>query len=754
MARIPIAWIVLASCVSGVHAQVSVDLAEYRPDTTTDDTWSEGAVEIRTFFGEDYTPAGGIHVFLRNASDEAVPVDRPALDGTPLDDLTPEDVVWWRCFPNPIPPRGHAELYVRLRKSLDAPARVSAWAGAVQLAATVEPSDGPDMDCVAYSPEMRRVYVYVRRPAGSDVRVERVLWDGREAGSEVYAPGFFHDVAPIVVTTGEPLTYGSVHYVRVDLSDSSWCGALLRAWDSFYSIGIFGGPYPELYAEAGFNTYNSFGPIDREGLDRFAAAPIKTIAQGYVGKAGGVDMTVQEIGATVGPVAGHPALLAYYLMDEPDVVDYREEDFPAPLRVGANAANMEWRRQFAWELDPSRLSFLLVDNTYKPANWQIYGQLADIFDTDPYYYLDDNQYVRKVTRIARYASRPKPLHITTYISRWGAHNRFPTPSEARRNDYYALGEGARDINHYIYSGAGPEGGASENPVLWREMSRITAEIKQVAPLLARATPVACVTSSHPKAYARALLCADQGLAIVVVNEASEGDGRSFQEYPLRDVELRVHLPSWLDFRTPRVISPLGEEEVPWCVEDDTATIQLPVLDSGLFVLLPATPTDRPAPTVLLHDPEEAGQQEDARFVHSGTAFPHIEAIKDESLGDPLGLERNAWQWQPEGVGERVQLSWAFDVPSEAMPSGRWTIRQAVYSMPWVAYPPPDMELSIRTEGGLVLARRSLELAGGLERLAVLAEFSMPGRYVAVLAFRSRGTTRVAIGRALYVGPAE
>ena len=61
---------------------------------------------------------------------------------------------------------------------------------------------------------------------------------------------------------------------------------------------------------------------------------------------------------------------------------------------------------------------------------------------------------------------------------------------------------------------------------------------------------------------------------------------------------------------------------------------------------------------------------------------------------------------------------------------------------------------MRTAGGLVLARTSLDLTGGAQRFEVPVEFSHAGRYVAVLRCRSRGTTHVAVSRALHVVPTE
>jgi len=98
------------------------------------------------------------------------------------------------------------------------------------------------------------------------------------------------------------------------------------------------------------------------------------------------------------------------------------------------------------------------------------------------------------------------------------------------------------------------------------------------------------------------------------------------------------------------------------------------------------------------------------------------------------------------------MAWEFDVPAGQMQSGRWSIRPVIRSVPWQAYPRPEVELSVQTGNGLVLAHISLELTGDTQRFEVPVEFSEPGRYVAVLRCRSRAETLVTISRTLCVVP--
>jgi hypothetical protein len=198
---------------------------------------------------------------------------------------------------------------------------------------------------------------------------------------------------------------------------------------------------------------------------------------------------------------------------------------------------------------------LLVNNTYKPLNYYVYGQTCDVFCTDPYVPLSETQldFVGHALECARDACAPNPFLATLWTS--GAsgmssnHGRLPTPIEERMMAFYAMSCGTKGLLYFDDTCqtkvTGPAG-RSEDAPLWQELARINADVKALAPYLALSCPIGGPVETD-KVWVRSLMCGPNVVMTVVVNKGHEipygTDAIPWRHRPAKRVSLVVPVPS-------------------------------------------------------------------------------------------------------------------------------------------------------------------------------------------------------------------
>jgi hypothetical protein len=516
--------------------------------------WKEGWKDDEQFYPAHFKPAGSLHVVLRNAADHPDKLQLIRVDGKPVSDITttPErigPVIYQWVEPEAIGANDWTECVVRLR---------AVPAGDVRL--TFQPGTGSPFDVVvparprrvriegaAFSPTIDRLFLYIRALDGSTPPQATVILDGRE-----FATGVSRTDGPEqsgLALLEAPLSpawpTGSHHLVQVKLAGGEQMAQPVRAWDSFFSIGLFGTLTREKAAAAkaqGFNTYVAGGSmqvLDELGLNYVVTGPV---------------------GAGRARKPGRPGRFAYYNMDEPDGHDALQvKTLPLLDRLGVNAMKQVIpiiRSQRS--ADPATPNLVLLDNTYKPANWYVYGQLGDICATDPYVPISAEQLERVPCSLAvsRDACSPHPLIATIWATANSGHRwckRPPTPQEERMMAYYAMGSGISGLWYFADIGIEAEGGKfialSENPELWKEVGGINRDAALLAPYLSIACPVPGV-SRHEDVWIRSLLSGPARLVTVVVNKGHEIGFNTVNHaafhIPARDVEIAFAVPKHLE----------------------------------------------------------------------------------------------------------------------------------------------------------------------------------------------------------------
>lgn len=572
----------------------------------------------------DYPPqalGGSIHVFIRNAENEAIDIKDVMLNDISLtraiafsdkrkfkggkiyaahvffSDISDEErkqldnagePIWWRAEPRSVKPSGTAEITIRLRKPpLAKEVKVTILTNSDQIHTAVSTENSvPMFEGIAFSDDLRKAYAYVR----SNNTPTKILLDGKDitAYSQI-GQANASGIIPIVCAFHAPLERGSFHTFQAILEDGSKATAGIRAWADEFRYGIWGGrPGKETELEIGKAWVNEMAAHNINlQMDMIGSAAVAQFMKTDEGKqlmqTLGIKRIVGDVGKAVSPAA-------YYLADEPDAADSRVPDVPAALKVGSLAQGLVKLAEEIRSLDPNTPNMVNVDMTFKPNNWYIYGQIADIYAADPYYQTrlaeaywkkphtiwmyKKATFVYAVGAICQSACAPRPLHLILNCTRLQEENRkfrFGTPQEKRIEVYYALGAGAKAISYWWFLPIAPNAKGScgcgadepEAKALWREIGILGAEVRTAGPLIVRSCPANLPITSSNNIWSRSLLVGLDTVVILCVNDDYTNDDKGTTYKPVENVELNVTLPPWLNPKMVFEINSTGTAELKW-----------------------------------------------------------------------------------------------------------------------------------------------------------------------------------------------
>lgn len=287
----------------------------------------------------------------------------------------------------------------------------------------------------------------------------------------------------------------------------------------FFPLGMYHVGEADLPAVAalGINTVQGWGgDLDRARrfLDAAQALGLKVLLE----MGGLVTETVDEgaIKAHVAAFAQHPALLAWYVRDEPG------PDLHSAVHQAAELFRV---------LDPRHPTYMV---SCRPAEFGEQAQLADIFAVDPYP-LPGGQ----VAMVAQWAQQAwtatkeeRPVWIipqTHDQSSYGKEapergaNR-PTAAQQRCMTWLALVHQARGLIWYTWDD-GPNMGTKFHPDQQKELTELTKEVSTFTPALL-AGALRTFTAAEDRVHG--LVCtAPEGRYLVVVNAAPDPVSTAF-----------------------------------------------------------------------------------------------------------------------------------------------------------------------------------------------------------------------------------
>jgi len=567
------------------HKQVRDDKYEL---SVKDYQWTEGWGELDQFFPRHFNPACTLHLFLQNKGKADVHVTNLLYNGAPIADVcTRPDfagpVIWYRANPDVIPPGGTAMVYVRLRKALAEKVTIGVQAGNGKTVSTdFHPGDGAGaadfrIVSVGFDLEQNKMFVFLRNFGTGRRSIKRCLIEGRELPESAYLalnPDFAGDnPAYLEITPEKQLEFGQFLLLAVEDQAGNRTAYQLRVRDDKILLGMIGGVgNVPLYRENLFNMNLEMGStaaVVEEGFwESFADNDLS-----YIETAN----TLEDLQRAIAEAPKER--LVFGTTDEPDGVDcmwYNE--LPYMDRCGVNVMQLiEPRMGMVRKHAPSYLTQVLVNRTYSPANWYIYGETPDLFFNDAYplyhnFASDSLAVVPPTVSTELNAISPRPLHMVLWGCMDTTMRRAYTPLENDMQVHYAIGSGARGIHYFMdrtvyYSERYFVGPTNIKP-LWSNMGRLNAKITRIASLLNAGYPFDVATSSNDnELWVGSLLGGKDSVVIVAVNKnynvrASGATKKPFI-FPVEDETIELDLPDWIE--------PAKVVEVSWDRVDEVQT---------------------------------------------------------------------------------------------------------------------------------------------------------------------------------------
>ncbi len=237
----------------------------------------------------------------------------------------------------------------------------------------------------------------------------------------------------------------------------------------FYPIGIFWDQSTNelpVLRDAGFNLVN--GTANRAFLDAASRSSLRVLASPEA--SAGKDFSAERVRRTVTEFDSHPALWAWYVIDEPDM-------------VGVSPKDVHDANRFIKNLPGSKPTALVLYQGYQSLH---YANLTDILMIDryPIPWLPLANFPQHV-RMARLALGPKkPLIAVIQAFDWskdseglpGERNlRPPTYDELRCMTYCALVQRANGLFYGAWH-------IAEDPKLWQSLTNVVSEVNDRLPL--------------------------------------------------------------------------------------------------------------------------------------------------------------------------------------------------------------------------------------------------------------------------------
>lgn len=632
-------WLAFASMLPG-SAKVEIVDAWYRADQAFpefNELWMDVSNKEAAELGRHAGPqplAGSVHVYVRNTGSSPVAIEDVVVEGISLkraiaptkstdkdiagaasvyfSDLSADEravfrkagaPIWWKADPNPIAPGGFAEVTVRLRTApeVSAPKVEMRLADGSSCKMEVRAEDNrPRIVGICFSPTLDLVHVYVTRPSGVTEAPAKLLIDGDDvtARSEI---GHDPKLGMNVISTKlePPVGRASFHLFQCVYPMCGTASAAVRAWDDEPAYGIWGAR-PAKADEV---------QVARDYLQDIADHNIN-VQMEMIGSEGVADLLKSEEGQKLMESLGIRRMIsepgkgrtkrpyAYFLQDEPDAKDFFVKGIPAHERVGSMIPSLVREANDYRRVDPLTPNLVNVDMTFKPNNYHVYGQLTDIFATDPYYlpriFQSFNEHPSKTSlylkatfllasaTVAESACAPKPLHMILFSTRGGRVKRFPTAVEKRIEAYYSLGVGAKGLSYWWYTPAQKaQGCGTDDPeakALWKEIGLIGAEFGTLGSLINLSCPVELPISASPNLWVRSLVVGQDSLVVLFVNDNYACDRLGTGISAVADARATLTLPKWLTCADAFEVRSTGIGGVKWAVQDGRLDLALGTVD--------------------------------------------------------------------------------------------------------------------------------------------------------------------------------
>ena len=509
--------------------------------------------------------AGSIFVYLKNTTNAPLTITDIALDDKSIGKIWKTDesfllpdvrdqyicvenslVAWYRVYPNPIPAGGIAEVILRLDSTACEVAQheVSLTAaGQESLTAVVSMSEPSfTVEYVGIGANLDELHIYTRSQAGADMDILRVELDGRSAEADIHT--VFSGYTYAQVKLQNPWQKGSFHAVAIGTADDLRA-VLIRALPSPAPLAIMGNTQErvlEEYRTHLFDANIAFGPASPETYERLQKFDLggAYIYRRYLKpeEEKKKEPVYYDQPEALEQIKDLPSLWAYFLEDEPDGRYHR-----TVLHRHSISRDVERANQFCRIFDPAHPTYLQIDHGGYPRNLYIYGQIPDYICTHAYALGGPKVITATQDHVfhTRNAARPHPFYYLNcgYCAR--QDTRDFDPLEMRLEVHTALAEGAKSLQWYPAHG---NSGLLKHPKMWNAVGAMNGVLHQVLPLVSVGVPLGAPRIDGGNLLGSAILCGDNAVVVVLVNQDFTADAQSFTLNPAT-ANVRVRLPSFM-----------------------------------------------------------------------------------------------------------------------------------------------------------------------------------------------------------------
>lgn len=194
---------------------------------------------------------------------------------------------------------------------------------------------------------------------------------------------------------------------------------------------------------AGFNTVTV--QADRSDLDHLRRAGMKGIVWlwGYDDDTCAFNRSDEEIRAEVARIAGHPAILAYQIDDEPGHA--RTEGCPSVAR------QIRDRSRLVKSIDPGATTYLVV-STYDGEEeypYQYFAGTTDIMGLDVYPYNQNGAHPSMIDTVIREADKDKVRRYWAILQDF-SDGHYVTPTAAQLREQFIAWRRSRMEGYFVY----------------------------------------------------------------------------------------------------------------------------------------------------------------------------------------------------------------------------------------------------------------------------------------------------------------
>ncbi|MCL6520478.1 MAG: hypothetical protein K6T99_11675 [Armatimonadetes bacterium] len=563
-------------------------------------------------------PNASLHVFLKNQGRQPVRLLPPIVDDfdcATIDEHNvnrPQDVLWYRMRPNTIAPGEIANILI----TLSTPTNKSKT---VEIRTTNGETIKTVIRCVAeplrfqairFAPDLKTIDVYVRwaNPTKSSL-IKSILLDGKDVHrfASPWPAKAYDGLAFTRIVLEKPLAKNSFHVIEAKSIDGLSTAYQIRAMPAEFLIGVYGTPTAENIADwstHGCNHYLSFGVVQPDILEIMSKHRIsvgaKYIPEPLVDRSAGKIVNFNEDIArkNIEEIKNKQAFLYHHLVDEPDVADHY-----GGRQLGISAMELAARDEFCAKVDPEHYTFVQLDNTFRPQNYRVYGEIADVIATHRYSLgnflrseAGQETYTRppflrdllETIEKLKLATEPKPFFMVTQFFNLGERRsgRAPTIEEMRLQCYAMVLGGARGIIHYIHSGSTGGGEGGRVKTLWDAMTTLHNELRRVGEVAAIGTPAPAnwAKCNTPNVLPGAILCGDK-IVVVLINLSHRSSLETFAARPVREAIVTVKIPPWLDANALKVVALDSGDLIESQLQEDMLSFKInEIIDARCFLL--------------------------------------------------------------------------------------------------------------------------------------------------------------------------